>query len=134
MIIAIEFLGICLISLLFSSLFFYGFRRRGPWSSFWSFILIVFLGVFLFDIWIEPVGPMYWGVAWIDLFFIGGLFALLLAASTPSEDKYIPFDEAPTPNEEGKLTPPKQKNFQLGTFFWVLIVLFMVTISIGIVA
>ncbi|HKK40474.1 MAG TPA: hypothetical protein VJ949_13720, partial [Cryomorphaceae bacterium] len=81
---AIEVIGIVVIALLIGAIFFYGFKNTGPWGSLWSFILIIFLGVLFVDVLAEPVGPLWYGVAWFDLIFVGFLFAFLLAAATPT--------------------------------------------------
>ena len=128
-----EILGILLITILLSSLFYYGFDRRGPWGSIWSFLLVVFLGVLLFDIWMTPIGPMWWGIAWFDLLFFGFLFAVLLAAATPTgrRERLEAQRKDPIPSDEEKREA--HASVAVGVLFWVLIFLFIAAITVGIV-
>lgn len=125
---AIEVIGIILIALLVGSIFYYGFKTSGPWGSFWSFILIIFLGVLFVDAIAEPVGPLYYGVAWFDLIFVGLIFALLLASATPvrpprgNED--IVAEEARSEAGGGAVA--------LGIFFWFLLIFFLIATFLGI--
>ena len=114
-----------LVALLFTIIFSYGFRNRGPWGNVWTFFLILFLAVWAASFWIEPVGP-YWGdITWIPLIFLGLIIALILAAATPSER---PVSAA----EEEKAGPPEPAVAIVGVFFWLLLVVFVAAIIIGI--
>jgi len=118
-------LAIIFYALLIGSLFYFGFRRTGPWGSFWSFILILFLGMWLADIWVTPYGPEYWGIAWFDLLFVGLLFALILAAATPT--RYVPpKDREITDKElvEAQRSEMAGGAVALGIFFWIMLILF----------
>lgn len=53
-------------------------------GSFWTFLLVLIALIWFVAVLADPVGPVWWGVAWIDLLIFGILFALLLAAATPS--------------------------------------------------
>lgn len=122
-------LAIFIITAIIASLFYYGLKKAGPWGSFWTFFLVLFLGISLVAIWVTPFGPTWYGVAWFDLFIVGLLIALLLAASTPSTDKdrrraYKQSDVVDGQTEAGPAT-------KLSAFFWVLLVLFVVMIGIG---
>lgn len=128
-----EIFGILLVSILLSTLFYYGLNRTGPWGSIWSFILVVFLGVFVFDIFATPVGPLYLGIAWLDLLLIGLIFALLLAAATPKNE---PREEALSENDKKELRQRMEAGegdsaVAIGAFFWILIFSFITTIAIG---
>lgn len=108
-----------LIALAVGSLFYYSFKRRGPWGSFWSFLLIIFLGVLLFGTYAEPVGPLYYGVAWLDLLIIGLIFAFLLAASSnPYPRRMVEKDEV----------EPNPAAVSIGIFFWVSVIFFLIVI------
>lgn len=120
MITAIQITAVILIALLVGSLFYYGFRRRGPWGTFWSFILIIFLGVLLFDVYADPVGPIYYGIAWFDLIVIGILFAFLLGAAGRRYPK-DPATEPETADAGGAA-------IAIGYFFWGLVIFFLLAI------
>jgi hypothetical protein len=125
---ALEIIGIVLIALFVGWIFYYGFKKTGPWGSFWSFILIIFLGTLFVDAWAEPLGPLYYGVAWFDLIFVGLIFAFFLAAATPrsprKRDEQIIVEEAPA--ETGSAAAA------LGVFFWFLLIFFLIAIFFGI--
>lgn len=116
-----NFLGALVIAVVIGLLFHFAFRRTGPWGSFWSFFLILFLGVWMVSIWATPVGPVYWDVAWFDFIFIGLLIALLMAAATPP-NVHRPITEAEAA-AEGVVA--------IGIFFWFLIIMFISAIIIG---
>lgn len=127
-----EVLGIIIFALIIGSLFFYGFKKRGPWGSFWSFILILFLGMWAVDLWVTPYGPQYWGIAWFDMLFVGFLFAFLLAAATPTH-----YDRLKKRNlTEKELAEAQQEeaigsSVAIGIFFWFMLLFFIVLLVIG---
>lgn len=125
----LEIITILLIAVILAAIFFYGFRRTGPWGSFWSFLLVLILGMLLFTVWTEPYGPVYWGIGWIDLLIIGLLFALLLAAASPSlRQSRDVSEEAILPDTEPRKMPER---VAVSGFFWILILLFVVLIIFG---
>lgn len=125
----LEIITILLIAVILAAIFFYGFRRTGPWGSFWSFLLVLILGMLLFTVWSEPYGPVYWGIGWIDLLIIGLLFALLLAAASPSlRQSRDVSEEAILPDTEPRKMPER---VAVSGFFWILILLFVVLIIFG---
>ncbi len=125
----LEIITILLIAVILAAIFFYGFRRTGPWGSFWSFLLVLILGMLLFTVWTEPYGPVYWGIGWIDLLIIGLLFALLLAAASPSlrQGRHVSEEEI-LPDTEPRKMPER---VAVSGFFWILILLFVVLIIFG---
>lgn len=50
----------------------------------WTFLIILVLAGLAAALWIEPVGPVIYDVAWVPMLFVIILFALVLAAATPS--------------------------------------------------
>lgn len=130
-----------LVAILISAAFYYGFNTRGPWGSIWTFFLVLLLIIWAANIWVRPIGPVYGGVAWIPLFFIGLVFALLLAAIPiydTGRDRKFP---------EQKISNNRMKNERLrdttddeaaavgavGWIFWVFIVILMTAIIIGLI-
>lgn len=129
-------LAAILIAILISAIFYYGFSSRGPWGTFWTFFLVLLLIIWAASLWVRPVGPVYWGVAWVPLLFIGLIFALLLAA--------IPAYE-PTPEEEivdreivvGDPETVRRREAEassaaaIGWIFWLFITILFVAIIVG---
>lgn len=127
-----EIIAIIIITLLFGSIFYYGFKRSGPWGSFWTFILVLFLIITLATIWIEPIGPVWYGAAWIDIFIIGLIFALILASAKPMNQqgkrKEI-YHKADIEREEEKRV---RNAAALGLFFWITIIVLITATVISI--
>lgn len=112
-------------------LFYYIFKATGPWGSFWTFILILILAGLAAEAWIEPFGPVYYDVAWIPTLFVIILFALLLAAATPTRRGYI---ETRTEVPETEPEPTDTAGIVLGVFFWILMLFLIVAVFWGIFA
>lgn len=122
-----NFLGFLLaliIALLFTAIFFYGFRNRGPWGTFWSFFLIMFLVVWAAAIWFTDIGPVWMEVAWAPIVVIGIIMAVILASATPPEKpKRIVVNES-----AGEDTTPTGV---LSVFFWITVVALALVIVFG---
>lgn len=114
------------IALFFSLIFSYVFKNRGPWSSLWTFFLILFLAVWAGGLWLAPVGPYWHEISIVPLIFIGLLFALLLAAATP------PATPSPDIRKTGEEIQEKNKAAAaVGLFFWILLVALIAAIIVG---
>lgn len=113
-----EFLEIILTILLavvVGVLFYYIFKSRGPWGTFWSFLLILILAGLAAEAWITPIGPVGWGVAWIPTIFVILLFALLLAAAAPPRPARRVQEPVPETEEEAAA-------IALSGFFWIFMI------------
>jgi hypothetical protein len=114
------FLGILvtvMASVIVSVLFYYVFKSTGPWGNFWIFLLILVLAGLAAGLWITPVGPVIWGVAWVPTIMAIIIFALLLGAASPSRDKQnIISDESAEPS------PRDRKAATIGALFWILLI------------
>lgn len=111
----LEILLTILIAVVIGILFYYIFRSRGPWGSFWSFLLILILAGLAAEAWIEPVGPVGWGVAWVPTIFVILLFALLLAAAAPPRPERRITEPVPDTEEEATV-------IALSGFFWIFMI------------
>jgi hypothetical protein len=118
-----------LVSLTFIITFFFVFllNNRGPWGNFWAFFVIILLAVFAADVWIGPVGPYFYDeIYWVPPLAVGLLFALLLAATTPS-----PKTRSKLEMEKNKLAENQNTPVAIGTFFWFLFVLMLIIVTVG---
>ncbi len=118
------------LALLFSSIF----RNSGPWDNFWIYLIVLFLAIWGASLWLTPVGPVYYGIAWADLFIIGLFVALLLAAAAEaSRRKYRKYPEGEEVDivKESKKEPGAITLF--GVFFWLFMAFLLAVIIIGIV-
>ncbi|MDX5480900.1 MAG: hypothetical protein LPK07_04395 [Hymenobacteraceae bacterium] len=128
-------LAVIIIAFVIGALFYFIFGSRGPWGSFWTFFIVVFLGILLAYVWVRPTGPIYWGVAFFPLLFVGLLFALLLAAASPPSERFKRGPRATRPDDPTlppKDTPPENGKSILGVFFWTVLILFIALIMAGI--
>jgi hypothetical protein len=111
-----------LISLILTvtAVFFLG--KRGPWGSIWTFFLVLFLTLWTLSIYIVPIGPVYWGIAWIPLTIAGLIVTALLLAAMP---------HPPVDRGQPDKAAVDVKSGLPGHFFWALIILFVIAIIVG---
>ncbi len=120
-----ELLFAFVIALILVSVISFGFGRPGPWGGFLWFFLLVFLGAWAIGVWV-PAGPLFWGVAWVPIFFGAILLALLIAAIPPSEPAPPRTLEAGEPVE-----PASSAGAAVGVFFWILLLLLVIAVAWG---
>lgn len=125
-----ELIGGIIIALLLAAVFYYGFKITGPWGTFWTFLLVLIIGIWMVAALAEPVGPLWWGVAWLDLFVIGLLFALLLVAATPTERDRRRYKEYYGTTDEETASSA----VAVGIWFWVMILVFFIVIVLAALA
>ena len=112
-------------AILIGVLFYYVFRYSGPWGSFWSFLLILILAGLAASAWINPIGPVFYDIAWIPILFVILLFALLLgAASDPVYRRRIEYREA-TPEADTE-REGEAAGATLGLIFWIFLTFLVV--------
>lgn len=122
----LEILAILALALLLGGIFSLGFRRSGPWGSFWTFFLVIALTMLAVDAWNEPWGPVYYGIAWLDFLIVGFVIALILAAGSPTpRARNVSTTEVAEEREIGAA---------VGIFFWFMIICFIALILWGILA
>jgi hypothetical protein len=124
----IGFIYLIVITLVMAWVFSYALRIRGPWGSFWTFFLVIFLAVWALYVWIGPTGPGWGGVYWLPPLAAALLVALILAAATPSTSK------ATSEIAGGKVendTEEKAAASAVGVFFWITILLLALIAVIG---
>jgi len=93
--------------------------ERRPFRFLFWFFLIIFLSGWAGQLWIFPFGPLVWGVAFLPLIFIAVIVALLIIAISP-----------PMPPIKNDV-PENTSVFALGMFFWLLLVILIVSIIVG---
>ena len=128
-------IAVILVAFVIGALFYFVLKNRGPWGSFWTFFIVLFLGVYLAHIWVRPIGPVYWGVAFLPLLFVGLVIALLLAAATPSNRKKdFTNRNYPTASQadKGDEIPFRDDHVMLGIFFWTALFLLIALLVAGI--
>lgn len=121
------FLLALIIALIFTAIFFFGFRNRGPWGTFWSFFLVMFLVIWAAAIWFTDIGPTWMDVAWAPIVVIGIILAIILASATPPDrPRRIVVNEPPSED-----TTPTAA---LSVFFWITVVALAVVVVFGLLS
>lgn len=128
----VEFIIVVLLALFVASIFFYGFRSRGPWGVFWVLLLFLILAGVVARLWITPTGPLIWGFAWIPVLFFVLIVALLIAAANPTERDRRRSRSLEAQAESQPTDPRREAGAAFGIFFWLLLILFFTAIVVGI--
>jgi hypothetical protein len=127
-----------LLALTVGAIFHFVLKITGPWGSLWTFLLVLILVGVAAAIWIPPIGPYYLDIAWIPIVFVIFMFALLLAAATPTNRDKNRYQKQHTAEEA---SPYPKKNSDgtdlatstvVGGFFWILLILMLIVILVGI--
>jgi type VI protein secretion system component VasK len=84
------------------------------------FFLMLFLVIWAAGVWIEPVGPIAWGVPWLTFLIIGVVLALILAAAVPPRARPV---EPPRETAEASAAA-----LALGLFFYLAMVALVIVI------
>lgn len=79
---AATIISIVVISFLFTLLFVVKLKSKGPWGSGWTFFTIVILWLTAVSLWIPPAGPVWLGVAFLDLLLTALLISFVLSATS----------------------------------------------------
>ena len=95
------------------------FGTRGPWGSLLWFFLVVSLFAWAGGVWLVPFGPMWGGIGWLPIIFMGILVALLLTAASPrTSRKRVTKQEKATADAESKA--------DVDAIFWILVICLLI--------
>jgi len=128
MIVFFQLLFAALIAVFVGSFFYYVFKFTGPWGSFWTFILVLIMAGVAASVWLEPFGPMVYNLAWAPVLFFILLFALLLAAVTPSRYR----TRNPAREDLNDISTRDVPVLAVSAVFWVFLAALMIATLIGI--
>lgn len=122
----IDLLFALAVALLLTAIFAVLFRTTGPWSSFWIFLVVVFLAAWVGGLWVVPLGPPLFDVYWLPFLLVGLFFALLMAAAAPVV-------RAPrTPREAAaEIEAEREAATAFSVFFWILLVGLLIAVILG---
>jgi hypothetical protein len=90
------------------------FSTKGPWGSLPSFFIVVALFAWVAAVWLRPYGPLWFGVGWMPIIFVGFLTALLLTTASPRER----WNRASNKKES---EAAGNRKADVDVFFWILI-------------
>jgi hypothetical protein len=122
----IDLLFALVVALVVSSVFAFGFRRRGIWPRFWLLFLVILLFTWAGGIWIHPIGPTIKGVFWVPFLLIALLIALFLAVAIPPSLNRSRTSESPDLRKARR----SEVNAFLGVFFWILMMILITSIVV----
>ena len=116
-----------LIAFLITFFFSFMLRKSGPWGTFWTFFIIIFLVVAAAYLWIGPVGPRFMEeIYWVPPLAVGLIIALILAATSPP-----PKTKSELEIQKKEIAEGKKATLALGTFFWFLLGFMMILVIAG---
>ena len=115
---------------LFSLIFVYGLKNKGPWGNFWNFSIVNFLAVWAIMSWINP--DYLDNNAIVIILPVSLLITLLLAAASPAKPNSKKV-ETLEKHQVVELNPElKNKSVLTGynKYFWLMLVLLSIIILI----
>ena len=62
--------------------------RPRPWGGAWLGFFILFLLIWAVGVWVDPVGPVFHGVAWLPFLIVAVFAALLLAGVSGGKTRW----------------------------------------------
>jgi len=120
------FFGAMLLALIICLIFSLTFERDSVGAFIWLFVLIA-LPLWFAALWMEPVGPVLWGVAWFQLLLIAIIITLLIAAAAPLGY----YNRLRAGDPEYKLDSDEDLRRGATDFFWIFVVLMLLLILAG---
>lgn len=117
-----------LLALLVGGFFYYVFKYTGPWGSFWTFVLVLIVAGVAASAWIEPVGPILYDIAWVPILVVMLLFALFLAAATPTRYR----SKTPARGSTAEASEEEYPVLAISAIFWVFLIALAIAAIIGV--
>lgn len=116
-----------ILAIIVAAFFYYAFKYTGPWGSFWTFLLILIFAGVAASTWVEPFGPVFYEIAWAPILLVILLFALLLAAATPTRYRTNRSSRDNIPEGTAEELPV----LAISAIFWVFLLALMIAAVIG---
>lgn len=125
-----EAVAAILIAAIIFLVLFYAFSSRRIWGKWWVLFLILFLFIWAASFWLVPLGPVYGGIAWSSLIYIGLILGILVLAikakdTTSTEKNGTSREKRNQTKEEKKATKG------IKTLLWVFTGLLLFAIVLG---
>lgn len=125
-----EAVAAILIAAIIFLVLFYAFSSRRIWGKWWVLFLILFMFIWAASFWLVPVGPVYGGIAWFSLIYIGLIFGILVLAIKAKDTSSREKNE--TSIKKRKQTKEEKKAIKgIKTLLWVLTGLLLFAILLG---
>ena len=125
----VRILTVGLAALFFTSVIRVMFRSWGPWGSYWSSLVVMLLGLWAAQVWIEPMGLVYGGVAWLPL-LLAGIYLSVLLIPLGATHQDSPGRQEEAFREAQAKQRREDRTFRLldASFWWVLLVFALIII------
>ncbi len=112
-----------ILGIIFTLIFAVGISRSRRWDNILGFFAVIFLVGWAGSLWVIPYEPFLFGISWIPILILTLVVALILSAVLTS---YYPKIEASMSDEREKVG-----GSIIGTFFWIIIFILIVSIIVG---
>ncbi len=129
----LDLIAAILIALIFSLILVgvFGWQRpgrEGAGPALLFLFLLLLVVVWAGGVWLEPVGPIIWGIAWIPFIVIGFLATLMVLALIPPRKPRTRREAMQ--QAEAQTTVEAGVDVAISVFFWLLVLLLIVAIII----
>ncbi|QJT10773.1 DUF4175 domain-containing protein [Oceanidesulfovibrio marinus] len=128
--ILVHFVIALILALLLTLLITRGFRRRGPWPAVWPLLVLILLASWAGGMWVQPFGPMIWGVSLLPFVIVAGLVALFFVAMPRQPHEQDGGDDRLELVTRKEQYEREHQDFVLGWLFWALALLLMLSIIV----
>jgi uncharacterized membrane protein YgaE (UPF0421/DUF939 family) len=130
-VLVLELLFAVIVALLFSFLLvaLFGWQRPdrpGAGPAFIYLFMILLFAVWAGGAYMQPVGPMLWGVAWVSFIVIGLLISLVILALIPPKRPRTRRERAEAAQAEAEAQAGAES--LASAFFWMLLVLLLLAV------
>lgn len=124
----LDFLIIVALAFLIAVIFVVVLKAAGPWGSFWTFYLVLLLGILAAAFWIKPVESSMDEVSWGMMAVVGLSLALILALAGSN-----PAAQRKRNAISGKIVPADPDAAErVNAAFWIVISILLTAIIIGV--
>lgn len=103
-------------------------RGERAWSGLTFFFLLFFLPLWALALWVPAVGPIWYGIAWLDLMVIATLLTVLLSATSSRSDyrNKLMSTREPANSDQHSTTMSRYS-----AAYWAFVILMIVAILFG---
>lgn len=125
-------LGILIIAALFTLLISFGYEGERSLTGLGLFFLILFLPIWALALWIPAVGPMWYGVAWLDYIAFALILTFFILAISPAKYRNRHFQKNITSINRSDETYGNEATLRSYSFaFWGFIAFVILAIILG---
>jgi hypothetical protein len=127
----IDFLAAFAVAFISTVLFALATRKRGLRKGLLLVFLMLLLSTWAGGVWMQPFGPVLWGIHWLTFLLIGAIVALIIAAAQSKSEPHGRQETiAMLERMEQEREAEKAVWATLTVFFWVLVLTLLSVIVI----